>query len=308
MPPLLEPGEREPQLVDHVANDVVGPLIRTVDQDGAPVHLGHQAGGGQPRGEGIGAVLNFDTQGPGALDEGRDRGRLEELAGVDRQQEGADPLDLAEQVAGHHGRDPELRPGPMHQVEHLVASSRIEPVRGLVEEQQLGVVDDRLRQLDPLLHAGRVAADRPIALLVQAHVAEHLGGPLARGSGRQPGHTAHVAHELRGGDIGREAVVLRQVAHELPDLRSAGGHVHLHHRRAAARRGEEAEQDLEQRALAGAVGAHKADDPRLHVERQGIQRRDRRAVALGQAPGRDERHRVESSRAGRSTCAAGSRG
>ena len=43
-----------------------------------------------------------------------------------------------------------------------------------------------LGQLDPLLHAGRVAADRPVALLVQADVAQHLGGALAGGGAGMP--------------------------------------------------------------------------------------------------------------------------
>ena len=61
-------------------------------------------------------------------------------------------------------------------VEHLVAPGRVEPVGRLVEQQQLRVVDQRLGQLHPLLHAGGVAADRAVALLVQADVAQRLGG------------------------------------------------------------------------------------------------------------------------------------
>ena len=69
-------------------------------------------------------------------------------------------------------------------VEHLVAAGRIEAVRRLVEQQQAWVVDERLGQLDALLHAGRVAADRAIALLEQPDVAQDLGGPLACGGAR----------------------------------------------------------------------------------------------------------------------------
>ena len=63
--------------------------------------------------------------------------------------------------------------------EHLVAAGRVEAVGRLVEQQQPRVVDERLGELDPLLHAGRVAADRAVALLVQPDVAQHLGRPLA---------------------------------------------------------------------------------------------------------------------------------
>ena len=70
--------------------------------------------------------------------------------------------------------------------EHGVAAGRVEAVGRLVEQQQVGVVHQRLGQLDPLLHAGGVAADRAVALLVEPDVAQRLGGPLAGGGARQP--------------------------------------------------------------------------------------------------------------------------
>ena len=73
--------------------------------------------------------------------------------------------------------------------EHLVAAGRVEAVGRLVEQQQPRVVDERLGELDPLLHPGRVAADRAVALLVQADVAQDLGRPLA-GRRRRAGRTS----------------------------------------------------------------------------------------------------------------------
>ena len=57
------------------------------------------------------------------------------------------------------------------EAEHLVAAGGIEPVRRLVEEDEFGVVDERLRELDALLHARRIAADGAVTLLVEADVA-----------------------------------------------------------------------------------------------------------------------------------------
>ena len=114
--------------------------------------------------------------------------------------------------------------------EHLVAPGRIEAVRRLVEEQQARVVDERLGELDPLLHAGRVAADRAVALLVQADVAEDLGGPFAGRAAGQPGHPGHVADEVRRGQVGRQAVVLGHVADELADLDALADDVAIHDR------------------------------------------------------------------------------
>ena len=132
----------------------------------------------------------------------------------------ADPLDLAEEVRRDDDGDPELGAGPVDELEHLVAAGRVEAVRRLVEQEQTWVVDERLGELDPLLHAGRVAADRAVALLVQPDVAEDLGGPLAGGRPRQPGDQGQVRDEVGGGRVGRKAIVLGHVAHELADRRS----------------------------------------------------------------------------------------
>ena len=93
----------------------------------------------------------------------------------------------------------------------------VEAVGGLVEQHQPRVVHQRLGELDALLHAGGVAADRPVALLVQPDVAQHVGGALARRGVRQPRHLGHVHDEVAGGDVGRQAVVLGHVADQRAD-------------------------------------------------------------------------------------------
>ena len=125
---------------------------------------------------------------------------------VDRHEEVADLLDLAEQVAGEDDRDPELAAGPPDEVEHLVAAGRVEAVRRLVEEEQPRIVDEGLGELDALAHPGRVAADRPVALLVQPDVTEHLGGPFAGRGRRQAGQLGEVGDELGRADIRRQAL------------------------------------------------------------------------------------------------------
>ena len=90
-------------------------------------------------------------------------------------------LDLRQQVGRHHDRDAELPPDARDEVEHLVAAGRVEAVRRLVEKHQLRVVYQRLRELDALPHAGRVAAHLAVALLEEADEAQDLGGALARG-------------------------------------------------------------------------------------------------------------------------------
>ena len=72
------------------------------------------------------------------------------------------------------------------QLEHLVAPLRVHAVGRLVEKQQVGVVDQRLRQLDALLHAGGVRLDVAVARLAEADVVEHLVRALHRVGARQP--------------------------------------------------------------------------------------------------------------------------
>ena len=168
-------------------------VLGDVDEDRPAIRDGLQAAGDERRRQRRLALLDLDREDAGPLGERAQRRGAEEPAGIDRDEEVADPLDLAEQVAGDDDRDPELGAGPPDEREHLVAAGRVEAVRRLVEQQQARVVDEGLGELDPLLHAGRVAADRAIALLVQADVAEDLGGPLAGGGARQAGHPGHVA-------------------------------------------------------------------------------------------------------------------
>ena len=61
-------------------------------------------------------------------------------------------LDLFENVRAEQDGAP-FRAEPGEQIKHLQALPRIHPVEGLIEQQNLGVVDKRGRHLDPLPHA-----------------------------------------------------------------------------------------------------------------------------------------------------------
>ena len=76
--------------------------------------------------------------------------------------------------------------------------------------------------------------------------------------------------------------MLGHVADELADGRALGPHVEVHHRRVAGGRRQQPEQDLDERALARAVRADEADDARLEIEGQAVERGDAARVALGQ--------------------------
>ena len=261
--------------------------VRSVGPDPARIRRPRTC---EARRQRVATLLDLDRQDPGLGGELGHRRRTEEASAVDRHQVVADRLDLAEQVAGQDDRDPELGPGPPDELEHLVATRRVEPVRGLVEEEEPGVVDDRLGQLHPLAHPGGVAADRPVALLREPHVTEDVRRALPGGLRRQAGQLAGLGHELGRADVRRERRMLGHVAHVAPEPGPLRPRHVAHDLDPAAGRRQQAEEDLDERALAGAVGPDQAHDPGRDVERQRVERDDAREP-LGQRIDADQRRR-----------------
>ncbi len=221
------------------------------------------------------------------------RGRAQQPPAVDDHDVVAHPLELAEQVRGDQDGDAELRADPPDEAEHVVAAGRVEAVRRLVQQHELRVVHERLRELHPLLHAGRVAADGTVALLVQADVPQRVGRALASRRLRQPGHARHVDDELGRRHVRREAVVLRHVPDPLADRRPVRHDVEAEDRRATRpSAGSRPEHHLDQRRLARAVRADQPDDARLDLDAEVGHRRDL-AVPLGQPVGLDQCHLAE---------------
>ena len=184
LPALLEPDERQAELGDRVADDVVRPVVGERDQDG-PAVARPAAARARSTSAAASAASPSSTstaRTPGPLGEASPSGaaRRSRPASIATRKSQTRSISPSRWLATID-RDPELGAGPPDEREHLVAAGRVEAVGRLVEQQQPRVVDERLGELDPLLHAGRVAADRAVALLVQPDVAEDLGGPLAGG-------------------------------------------------------------------------------------------------------------------------------
>ena len=64
------------------------------------------------------------------------------------------------------------------ELEHFIAALGVHAVGRFVEEQQIGIVHERLCELDALLHAGRVRLDIAVARLAEPDVVEHFVRPL----------------------------------------------------------------------------------------------------------------------------------
>ena len=135
----------------------------------------------------------------------------------------------------------------------------IHAVRRLVEKQQIGIVDERLRELDALLHARRIRPDVAVARLAEADVVEHFVRTLHGVDGGQPGKLTAVAHERYGVHAGNVGVALGHVADAGTNLHRPFGDVEAQHGHASFVRLHEAKQGLQHGALAGAVRAQQAD-------------------------------------------------
>ena len=70
----------------------------------------------------------------------------------------ADPLDLIEQVGGEKDGDPPFPAEIMNEIEHPVRSVRVEPDRGLIEKDELGILDQNLGNPQALPHPFRIEA------------------------------------------------------------------------------------------------------------------------------------------------------
>jgi hypothetical protein len=156
----------------------------------------------------------------------------------------------------------------------------IEGGRGLVEEQQIRVTGDGEREVEPLLLAAGELTDPVVALLQQVGAAqdvldaERVGVVVADqvdglGNGEGLGGVALLEHRPDPGPAGLGV----GVGAEDPD--------------AALGRRAQAEQHLDGRRLAGAVGAEDGDDVALPDGQVEVVDGDEISIALGQPGGVD---------------------
>src|SRR5678816_1759535 len=97
------------------------------------------------------------------------------------------------------------------QLEHSLASRRIEPVGGLIQENQLGTMNDRLCQLGQLFHTQRVRTELAISCFAKAHVEKSFMSSLERGAWWQSRKFRHQTNEMNARNISDERIALRHV-------------------------------------------------------------------------------------------------
>ena len=190
----------------------------------------------------------------------------------------ADVLDEVELVAGED--DPDAGRGPLpDDLGHRRDPDRVETRERLVEDEQLGVVDERGRQLDPLLVAVRQLLELRLRPVGETHPLEP---DRCRRVGRLAPHPVLLGEvaELLGDPHPRvEPALLGHVAEAQPGVAIHDRALPAH----LAAVGPGQPEDAAHRGrLARAVGAEEADDPaRVGAERRAVER-DHRPVAFGE--------------------------
>ena len=148
----------------------------------------------------------------------------------------------------------------LHLLPERAAALHVEPRGGLVEEQDARAVDERQRQVEPALHAARVAAHAAVRRLHEPDALEQRVGALAR---LRPGHAVQSGLKLHVLAAGQERVE-RGLLERRPDrgahLVALLDHVVAGHPRAPRRGRQQRGEHVDRRGLPGAVRPEEAVD------------------------------------------------
>ena len=141
----------------------------------------------------------------------------------------------------------------------LDPADRVEAGHRLVQQHQVGVVDERLGDAHPLQHPLGVLAQVRVGRSLEPDVAEELLDALSPATRLESEQAGAEPEELAAGEIVVEVRVLRQVAHvrhaRHAQLDRAGAGPH------------EPERHLDRGRLAGAVGSEQSE----HVVRTDLE-------------------------------------
>ena len=168
-----------------------------------------------------------------------------------------------------------------------IDADRVDRRRRLVEDQDVGILDQRVGDAEALEHAARVRVDAVVGAIGHADLLEDLVDLRLRIGPRDAVQASRVAQVLAPGHAVVEADAVRQVADAALHLERVPGRIEADDAGPARRRLGQAEEHQDGRRLAGAVLAEQPEDLAgvdLEVE---VVDGDEVAVALGQPAGRD---------------------
>jgi hypothetical protein len=214
--------------VVRIDEDAVGQLLDTVADAGELAGVGRQLVGREAQLEHLARRVLGDERARRALGD--------DAPAVHDHQPVAELLGLVHVVRGEHERDAALLE-PEQPLPHQMPGLRVQAGGRLVEQHEVGFVDQRPRDRQPTLHTARERVDlvpRPVGEL---HEVEQLLGAGA-GHGPRDAEVAGVDDEVvQDREVGVERVLLRADTQPRPDGRPVLDRVEAEHpQRAAARR------------------------------------------------------------------------
>ena len=174
---------------------------------------------------------------------------------------------------------------------HLDPRARIQARGRLVQDEQLRVVDQRVRQAQPLAHPARERLDVRVALVDEAHDLQQLPDHGAAPRRRHVVAAREEVEVLPDPQVVVDAVEVGHVADPAAHLDGVLGDGDPAHQRLPGGRGEQGGQDAHGGRLARAVGADEAVDLARADEEVDAGQRQLVVVALGEAARLDHRGR-----------------
>ena len=162
-----------------------------------------------------------------------------------------------------------------HELTEAHALFRVEPDRGLVDDQHLGLVHEGLRHSEPAHHAAGELLDLAVRDGFQSHHREDFrdaATPLPAPD--QSRHAGESVDHFLGPVKAPGSEFLRQVADEGPYLQGFTRDVVPAHRHGAPGRYQQGSDDSQEGALAGAVRSEKAEQAgaqgEVHILKGGV--------------------------------------
>ena len=210
------------------------------------------------------------------------------LAVVEDRHRGAELLELGQDVAADQDRLAQ-RPQLPEELPQLDPGPRVEARRRLVQEQDLGIVDQRMGQAEALLHAPREPLDVGLALVGEVDQLQEIADDPLPGGGREAVAAGEEVEVLPDPHVVVDPERVRHEAEDATDLVGVPAHRPAGDLGLAGRRLEERGQDPEGRRLAGAVGPDQAEDLALLDVEVEAGDGERLVVALHEALGLDDR-------------------
>src|SRR5436190_3065026 len=166
----------------------------------------------------------------------------------------------------YHHRDAESVPEALDQFENLGLAFGIKAVCRFIEENDLGVMHNGLRQLHPLFHASRVGIDFSVALLAHSDKIKHLMSALTSRLKWQSTKLGAIG-DIFAADHSRDmTILLRSVADTLANFPSLSAHLAPQQLCRARTDRQKLQQAFHESAFARAVGPQQPNRSARHLQ------------------------------------------